>query len=71
MGCRNTKRIFVVTNIYNIDAQIKIIRAYINSTGRDSRKIGDVLIKDALSGYNKDGSRKKRKIGQRPTKLKR
>jgi len=23
LGCRNTKRIFVVTNIYNIEAQIR------------------------------------------------
>jgi hypothetical protein len=53
----------------DIDSRVKLVRAFINGTLYEDRKVSDTLIKDAILCYNKDGSRKKRKTGERPPKL--
>ena len=53
----------------DLDGRVKIVRAYIGATPYKDRKVSDTLIKDAIQSYNRDGSRKKRKTGERPPKL--
>ena len=53
----------------DLDGRVKIVKAYIGATPYKDRKVPDTLIKDAIQSYNKDGSRKKRKTGERPPKL--
>lgn len=59
---------------YNKDSlenKAKILKAYIEQTGKRGKNITDTLIKDVITSYNLDGTRKKRKVGQRPARLKR
>tara|TARA_Y100000592_G_scaffold97989_1_gene169944 strand:- start:2815 stop:3642 length:828 start_codon:yes stop_codon:yes gene_type:complete len=58
-------------NENNLDAKVKIVMAYIAQTGKRGKNITETLVKDVVTSYNKDGTRKKRKVGQRPAKLKR
>jgi len=55
----------------SIDQKVAIIFAYLNYLGKRGKKITETLVKDVVTSYNKDGTRKKRKVGQRPAKLKR
>ena len=55
----------------SIDQKVGIIFAYLNYLGKRGKKITETLVKDVVTSYNKDGTRKKRKVGQRPAKLKR
>lgn len=58
-------------NSDNLDAKAKIMISYIDQVGKKGKNITLTLVKDVVASYNKDGTRKKRKVGQRPAKLKR
>jgi hypothetical protein len=55
----------------NLKNKVLIVKAYIEQLGKRGKNITDTLIKDVVTSYNLDGTRKKRKVGQRPAKLKR
>ena len=58
-------------NVDNLDIKTEILMAYIQQSGKRGKNITETLVKDVVASYNKDGTRKKRKVGQRPAKLKR
>ena len=58
-------------NENNLDIKVKIVMLYIDRVGKRGKNITETLVKDVVASYNKDGTRKKRKVGQRPAKLKR
>ena len=55
----------------SLDSKTKILKAYIEQSGKRGKNITDTLIKDVVASYNSDGSKKKRRVGQRPARLKR
>jgi len=58
-------------NSDNLEVKTKIMMLYIEQAGKKGKNITPTLVKDVIASYNKDGTRKKRKVGQRPAKLKR
>jgi hypothetical protein len=58
-------------NAENMDNKVKIIEAFIENSSYQRKNVTSMLVKDVITSYNSNGLKKKRKVGERPPKLRR